>query len=121
MKPNRLIRFSVILMIVLSLSSPAFSEEKSVDLSQPSQSFNSSPVERIGDGFANIVYGPFELIYQLKEEVKRTDPVRGFVPGLFRGISWFATREVVGIFEMVTFFLPLDPHLEPFDTSWLRA
>ena len=122
---NRLFTFALIL--VLFVSAPAFSalekekiEQKPIDLSHPKQSFYSAPAERLGDGFANVVYGPFELVYQMKEEIKRTDPIRGIIPGLLRGVTWFGTREVVGIFEIVTFFIPLKPHLKPFDTDWLH-
>lgn len=127
MNSNHSIRFfALVLTAALFVSLPiCFAlEEKSIetqpDLSQPRQSLYSAPVERIGSGVANIVYGPLELVYQFKEEIKRTDPIRGAVPGVIRGVSWFAAREVVGIFELVTFFLPLDPHLEPFNTDWLH-
>lgn len=101
-----------------------FSKQKPderADLSQPRQSFYSAPFDRANSGFVNIVTGPFELIYQLKEETKRTNYVVGLVPGLVRGVTWFALREVVGAFELATFWLPLKPHLEPFDFTWLSA
>ena len=121
--------FAFILIILLSCSTSVFSaplekeniKTSSANLKQPKQSFYSSSIERLGDGFADIVYGPLELIYQMKEEIKRTDPVHGFVPGLLRGVSWFGAREVVGAFEIVTFFLPLKPHIEPFNTDWFHA
>jgi len=128
MKSNHSIQFvAFVLIAILSVSTPVCfasgkqnTKEIQTDLSQPSQSFYSAPVERLGSGFSNIVYGPLELIYQFKEEIKRTDPIRGTVPGVIRGVSWFAAREVVGVFELVTFFLPLKPHLEPFNTDWLH-
>lgn len=89
------------------------------DLSQPRQSFYSSPIDRLNSGFMNILTGPFELFYQPKEEIKRTNYVRGLLPGVFRGVTWFAVREAVGLFEIVTFPLPLKPHLEPINTDWL--
>ncbi len=121
----RLFQFALISVVMISTSGFAESEPQPtgttpVDLSAPHQSFFSAPVERLGDGFANIVSGPFELIYQMKEEIKRTTPVRGVIPGLLRGVTWFGLREGVGVFELVTFFLPLDPHLEPFNTDWLH-
>ncbi len=91
------------------------------DLSQPRQSFYSAPLERLNSGFMNIVTGPLELVYQPKEEIKRTDPLRGLIPGVVRGITWFAVREVVGVFEVVTFPIPWKPHLKPFDTDWLHV
>ena len=110
----------LVLCLLFSVSGFA-AEETHPDLAQPSQSIYSSPVQRLASGFGNIVYGPLEIIYQLKEEMKRTDPIRGLIPGVLRGVSWFGAREVVGVFEIVTFFLPLQPHLEPFSTSWLSA
>ena len=91
------------------------------DLSQPRQSFYSAPIERLNSGFMNVLTGPFELVYQLKQEINRTNPARGLVPGLFRGVTWFAVREIVGVFEMATFMIPWKPHLKPIDTDWLRA
>ena len=91
------------------------------DLSQPRQSFASYSIERFNSGVLNIVTGPFEIFYQLTQETTRTNPVIGFVPGLFRGVAMFAAREVIGVFEIGTFFLPLKPHLKPFDFEWLHA
>ena len=91
------------------------------DLSQPTQSYYSSSVDRLNSGVMNMVTGPLEVVYQFKEEIKRTDPMRGLLPGVIRGVTWFAVREVVGVFEIGTFFIPLKPHLEPFDSDWLHA
>lgn len=95
------------------------------DESQPttsSENRSSQSVERLSKGFSNVVYGPLELIYQTKEEIKRKDPLRGLIPGLFKGIGWFVAREGVGLFQMVTFYLPgLGPELKDFDTDWLYA
>ena len=91
------------------------------DLSQSRQSWYSAPIDRLSDGFANIVYGPIELIYNLKEEVKQRNPVEGLIPGLLKGVTWIAMREVVGVFEVVTFFVPWKPHLPPPDWDWFQA
>ncbi|MBI3999290.1 MAG: exosortase system-associated protein, TIGR04073 family [Candidatus Omnitrophica bacterium] len=91
------------------------------DLSQPRQSFYSAPIDRLNSGFINMVSGPFELVNQLREEIKRTNPVRALIPGIFRGVSWFVVREAVGIFEIGTFFVPWKPHLEPIDLDWLSV
>ena len=91
------------------------------DLSQPRQSFYSAPIERLNSGFMNIVTGPLELIYEPNEEIKRTSIVRGLLPGVIRGVTWFGVREIVGVFEIVTFIVPWKPHLKPFNTDWLHA
>ena len=89
------------------------------DLSQPRQSFYSSPLGRFNSGFMNIATGPFELIDQPRQEINRTNYLRGLIPGIFRGVTWLVVREAVGVFEIVTFPLPLKPHLEPINTDWL--
>ena len=91
------------------------------DLSQPRQSFYSAPFERLNSGFMNMVTGPLEVPYQFKEEIKRTNWITGLLPGVVRGVTWFALREVVGAFEIGTFWLPLKPLLQPYDFGWLSA
>jgi len=91
------------------------------DLSGPRQSVVSYPLERLNRGFGNMVFGPLEIVNRLREEVNRTDPVNGFLPGLVKGVLWFGLREVVGAFEVVTFVLPLKPILPEFNTDWLHA
>ena len=89
------------------------------DLSQPRQSFYSGALDRLNSGFMNILSGPAELLNQPREEIKRTNPIRGLLPGMFKGVTWLTVREVVGVFEVGTFFVPLKPHLEPINTEWL--
>lgn len=120
--------FILILGLLLSFPISGFSElaeqpidRSTPDLSEPRQSFVSARLERLGSGVANVVYGPLELPYQIKEEIKRTDPIQGSLPGLLRGLGWFGAREGVGLFEIVTFLVPLKPHLKPFDTGWLQV
>ena len=99
-----------------------FSKQKpgeAPDLSQPRQSFYSAPIERLNSGFINILSGPIEPFNNLREEIKRTNPVYGFVPGLIRGVTWLVVREAVGVFEIVTFPIPWKPHLQPINVDWL--
>lgn len=78
-------------------------------------------IRRAQTGFVNMAYGLAEPANQLRLEINETDFVRGFVPGLTKGIGWFAAREAVGFFQMATFYLPKEPKLEPFNTDWLHA
>ena len=127
---NRLIRAGMTLFLLcIFAANLAFAfraevqpiEQTSADMTEPTQTYFSSSMERLGSGFENILFGPLELPYQFKEEVKRNNYVRGLPMGLARGTTWFVAREVVGVFELVTFFVPLKPHLDPIDTSWLHA
>jgi len=91
------------------------------DLSQPRHSLLSYSVERLNSGFMNLLYAPFEIFYQLNNEIARRDPIRGFVPGLARGVAWTGLRAIVGAFEVVTFYAPWKPHLKEFDMDWAHA
>ncbi len=92
-------------------ATPAKVQEKSVNAN--------SMLDRLGSGFSHIVYGLFEIPYQLKEEMKVTDPVRGFVPGVIKGVGWTVAREAVGIFEVVTFYRPHKELLKEANSDWL--
>ncbi len=101
---------------------PASSREEAaqaIQQTQPTIDYPSAMLERASSGLTNIAYGPVEVIYQLKEEIKRTDPLRGLIPGLGRGVGWLVVREAVGVFELVTFYLPYKPVLKKFDTDWI--
>ena len=115
--------FAIVLcFLFFAVGCTRFSKQKpgeKPDLSQPRQSFYSAPLERLNSGFTNILTGPFELINQPRIEIKSSDPIRGFIPGLFKGVTWFAIREIVGAFEIGTFIIPWKPHLKPFDIDWL--
>jgi putative exosortase-associated protein (TIGR04073 family) len=105
-----------------NLSLPAPQENTAV--TQPkteASSTSESMTRRAQSGFSNIVYGPLEPIYQLREEVKKTDPVRGFIPGLFKGVGWCLAREFVGVYELLTFHQPHKQTLKEFDTEWIYA
>lgn len=125
-EPKRWFSFAAVVLSFLFLMTGCarFSKQKPgevPDLSQPRQSFYSAPIERLNSGFINVLTGPVDFVTQLREEVKRTNPFSGFLPGLAKGVTWLAVREVVGAFEIVTFFAPWKPHLKPVDVDWLSA
>jgi putative exosortase-associated protein (TIGR04073 family) len=80
-----------------------------------------NPFERLGSGFSNIFLGLLEIPYHMNQQIAATNPVQGLVPGLLKGITRTIVREGVGVFELVTFFMPHEPILEQADTSWLHA
>lgn|SRR3989338_4158156 len=100
----------------------AFAAETDSSEIKPNQGYFGGLIERLSHGFSNIIYGPLEIPYRLKEDIKRYDPLRGILPGMLRGVGWTAIREVAGVFQVVTFYAPgLGPNLKDFDTDWLYA
>jgi putative exosortase-associated protein (TIGR04073 family) len=82
----------------------------------PSPYFNA--FKRLGTGFVNIGTAPIELIKQPITEAEKSDSIGEFLSGLtygiFAGVSWTFYREVSGIYEVVTFYLPrLEPTIHP--------
>jgi len=54
-------------------------------------------------GFSNLALGFIEIPGTIKEESAASNPVQGIVVGLIKGSFRFVRREVVGVYELVTF------------------
>jgi putative exosortase-associated protein (TIGR04073 family) len=68
---------------------------------------------KFGRGMANVVISPAELYAQPVLLSKDHEIPIAFFGGLFKGISMFLVREVVGVYEMVTFPIPLPKGYRP--------
>ncbi|MFA7255613.1 MAG: exosortase system-associated protein, TIGR04073 family [Candidatus Omnitrophota bacterium] len=79
-----------------------------------------SAFTKFGRGMANIVISPGELYTQPLLLSKTSEPSIAAFGGLFKGLSMFIAREVVGIYEVVTFPIPnfkgYGPIIEPATT-----
>lgn len=71
------------------------------------------PVRKLQRGFLNVALSPFELSNQFSKEKK----VESFIPSWFRafGFGSYLTvqRAAIGVYEMVTFPVPLPASYEP--------
>ena len=78
-----------------------------------------NPIEKLGRGVANVVFGPMELFMKPYDTAKENGEIAGLTYGLFRGIAYTIAREVVGVVDIVTFLFPLPgcPDEEQ-DTGW---
>jgi putative exosortase-associated protein (TIGR04073 family) len=77
-----------------------------------------NPMKRLGAGASNVFYSFFELPYRTVSEIRRTDLVRGLLPGVVKGFGWAGTRFGVGLYEMGTCAQPLESTLPPFDANF---
>lgn len=67
-------------------------------------------------GLANVTLAIFEVPNQAMQEAYRTSPVTGTVVGIGKGVVKGAKRFGVGLFEMATFYAPINryqPYVEP--------
>lgn len=95
-----------LLLLFLSLLSP-----------QKSLFAADDAIVKLSRGLVNIVSGPGEIINQLGQSWERKGYSMGTVDGIIRGGCWWGLRTAAGVYEMVTFPIPLPknygPVLEP--------
>jgi len=75
-------------------------------------------MKKLGRGLTNIATGPIELFKQPVVEADKADSVgeffTGITYGIFAGVAWMFYRDLDGIYEVTTFYLPsLGPAINP--------
>ncbi|MBI2885319.1 MAG: exosortase system-associated protein, TIGR04073 family [Candidatus Omnitrophica bacterium] len=73
----------------------------------------SSRVEKLSRGAGNVVLGWLELPTALQREWSPRDPATGIVRGIVLGLAKGVARMGVGVYETVTFWLPLPRGFRP--------
>jgi len=68
---------------------------------------------KLGRGLANIFTGVIEVPKNISREWRKSDPVTGVIVGGVKGVGWAATRMAVGVYDTVTFPIPVPPNYEP--------
>ena len=77
------------------------------------------PIEKLGRGVANIVFGPLELLIQPVDMAHENGNIAGVTAGLFYGIGYTVARVCVGVADVVTFLIPLPGCADnKYDTGW---
>ena len=59
--------------------------------------------DKFNRGFSAVALGILEVPGTIVEEAKASNPIQGLVVGLVKGSFRFARRELVGIYELLTF------------------
>jgi len=62
-----------------------------------------SPKEKFNRGFSNLALGWLEIPGTIVEESRASNPVQGLVVGLVKGTFRTVRRELVGLYEVITF------------------
>jgi putative exosortase-associated protein (TIGR04073 family) len=91
--------FSLILIIAIILMSGASNAD--------------TALKKLGRGAANVVTCPIEIVYRIGEVNKEDGPIAAYTWGLLNGIWRTGVRVVVGVYEVITFPLPLPKNYEP--------
>lgn len=90
--------------LLLTVSSPVFATE----MAEPG-----TPVRKLQRGFLNAALSPFELSNQLHIERKTDKFPPSWMEAIGRGTCYMVGRAVVGVGEMVTFFVPAPANYGP--------
>jgi putative exosortase-associated protein (TIGR04073 family) len=82
----------------------------------PSPFFDAT--KKLGRGMVNIVTGPIELVKQPLVEAEKGESFGEFMTGLaygtIAGVAWMLYRDLDGVYEVATFYLPsLGPAINP--------
>ena len=70
-------------------------------------------LKKLGRGLANCITFPIEIFDQMKKTNLSDGPVAGCTWGLLKGIGMTGVRAVVGVYEVITFPVPLPRNYEP--------
>lgn len=68
---------------------------------------------KLGRGLANVVTAPLELIREPYLVSERDGGVAGLTVGMARGLGAVVLREVAGVIETATFYVPLPRDFQP--------
>ena len=72
-----------------------------------------SPPHKFGRGLANLGLGIMEVPAQIGREGRRRGPLWAASLGFAKGVGGFVTRELVGLYEVVTFPAPVPRGYQP--------
>jgi len=73
-----------------------------------------NPLTKLGRGLTNIVTAPGEYITQMPPSVEATsDYLSALFVDIFRGTGFTVFRAVLGVYDVVTFPLPIPKKYEP--------
>jgi putative exosortase-associated protein (TIGR04073 family) len=72
-----------------------------------------TPLRKLQRGFLNIALAPLDITAELNKEQHRDTVPPSWVLALGRGGTYAVGRALVGVYEMLTFFIPAPGHYEP--------
>jgi putative exosortase-associated protein (TIGR04073 family) len=71
------------------------------------------PIQKLARGITNTATGWVEFPKEIGRSVEKSGDFAGLVVGPFKGIAKAIGRTVVGVYEVVTFPIPLPRRYEP--------
>lgn len=103
---KRLLMFLIPLIMFFACASSLIAAEAEIE-------GEATCLRKLQRGFLNVALSPFELSNELSKEVRNDTMPPSWVAGLGRGACYTVGRALVGVYEMVTFPLPLPANYAP--------
>ena len=100
------VMLSGVLISVFSFSHTAVGAEEE-------GSFVDEAFQQLGRGIANVSFGIFELPVNIYASQAKEGEPAAITTGVLRGLWRFGVREVVGVFDILTFPVGFEPSIEP--------
>ena len=75
--------------------------------------FAQNITRKLGRGVANLATGVFEIPKSIQEKFFDDGPIAAATYGVFDGVYKFVVRAAVGVYEIVTFPIPLPADYSP--------
>lgn len=99
---KKLFLFGLTALFIVSFLTPAYCDDA---------------VKKLGRGVANVITCPFELFAQPKEVNNSDGPMAAATYGILKGVGMACIRGLVGVYEIVTFPVPLPKGYKPILTN----
>mgnify|MGYP001565227314 CR=1 FL=1 len=75
--------------------------------------FAGDPIRKLSRGLANVACGWGEFPKEILQETERSGDIGGLLVAPFKGIAKFIGRTAVGVYEVITFLIPIPRNYEP--------
>jgi len=75
--------------------------------------FADDALKKLGRGTANVATCPIEIVYRIGEANKESGPFAAVTWGLVNGVWRTVVRAVVGVYEIVSFPVPIPADYKP--------
>jgi len=76
-----------------------------------------TPLEKLGRGVANVITCPIELVAGIVDTSNESGPMAGCTIGVLKGTFNIVRRAVVGVYEVVSFPVPVPEDYAPIITD----
>ncbi len=106
-------RFSLILGFALTVFSASLFAGEMTPGEPAAIKPEGTPLRKLQRGFLNIALAPLDITAELEKEKNRDTVPPSWMLALGRGGTYAFGRALVGVYEMLTFFVPAPGHYEP--------